>query len=142
MVNSLHFYADENKKSEIKQALYANSPYLNSQIGTPLDVSFIKGNSETTNIILSQLKRRVKDDINAFETLADIDKLISLNGKGFKSLDEFYNGCLTTVYDPSYPSTCAGSLSLPIIKFGKNFNLSPIDLIGEAIKGDDNLSNI
>lgn len=137
MVNSLHFYADENKKSEIKQALYANSPYLNSQIGTPLDVSLTKGNSETTNIILSQLKRRVKDDINALETLADIDKLISLNSKGFKSLDEFYNGCLTTVYDPSYPSNCAGSLSLPVIKLGKNFNLSPIDLIGDAIQGDD-----
>ena len=129
MVNSLHFYAYEDKTSLIKTAMTANSPFLNSVIGTPLEISMSTGNTGTTNTILRQLRKRVSSDVYALETLEG--KMKEINLKGYKGLKKLYDACLIPITE-GLPGTCAKSVSLPVIKYASSFNLSPKDIIGEA----------
>ena len=129
MVNSLHFYAYEDKSSLLKSAMSGNTPYLNSRIGTPLEISMSADSTETTDAIIRQLKKRVILDIHALETLEG--KLVELNLKGFKGLDELYEACLVPI-SSGVPSTCSGSVRLPMIKYSLNSQLSPTEMIGET----------
>lgn len=130
MVNSLHYYANENAKKELKVAMLNNSPYIKSSLGTPLDIALLKGNTEAAGTIIAKLKARVVENNYALETLSDC--LCELNKKGFKGLDELYNECL--IKSPEkLPIACAEDVSLPIVSYSLTMKVNPVDFIGEGV---------
>ncbi|OMJ86983.1 hypothetical protein SteCoe_11380 [Stentor coeruleus] len=130
MVNSLHYYADENNKKDLKNAMNNNSPYIKSSLGTPLDIALLKGNTEAAGTIIAKLKARVIDNNYALETLSDC--LCELNKKGFKGLDELYNECL--IKSPEkLPVACADDVSLPIVSYSLTMKVNPENFIGQGI---------
>lgn len=128
MVNSLHYYADENDKINLKAAMIKNSFYIKSSLGTPLDIALVKGNTEAAGAIISKLKERVNDNKYALETLSDC--LCVLNNKGFKGLDELYNECLIKSPDENLPEMCAQTVALPVVHYELTMKVNPENFIG------------
>lgn len=132
-VNSLHYYANaEGKKQNLKKAMLNNSLYLNSLVGTPLGISLLKSNADTTGTILSQLQRRVANNHFALETVAD--HLVELNLGGFNGLDEFYSACLIPK-KKNVPEVCDENASLPVVFYGLNQQIDPLNFA--AACGED-----
>ncbi|OMJ84807.1 hypothetical protein SteCoe_13994 [Stentor coeruleus] len=127
MVNSLHYYADENDKINLKAAMLKGAYYIKSSLGTPLDIALAKGNTEAAGAIISKLKERVNENKYALETLSDC--LCELNNRGYKGLDELYNECLIKSPE-SLPETCAQSINLPIIHYELTMKVDPTKYIG------------
>lgn len=89
MVNSLHYYAEADFKKELKIAITNGSYFLSSLMGTPLEIALAESSIDTAGAILSQLKKRIKDNKYALKTLANA--IYELNSMGFKGLDELYS---------------------------------------------------
>ena len=132
MVNSLHYYSFKNEKIYLKPAMIAGSPYLKSTIGTPLDISIIKGNTEATGTIINQLKKRLPENNYALETLSDC--LIDLNLGGFKGLEDLYNECLIPSKQKKLPDSCAENIELPIVTYALTFQVNPEVFLGKNIE--------
>ena len=138
MVNSLHYYAYENTKSCLKKAMLNGSPYLSSVVGTPIRISILKGNTEATGAIISQLKIRVSKDVYALETIGA--HLIQLNKGGFKGLDELYTACLIDSPQPKLPDSCSEKVELPVISYALTNHIHAEDFIGPIV--DDGAQRI
>jgi WD40 repeat protein len=135
MVNSLHYYASENQKLKIKKAMQNGSLFLTSSIGTPLDISLLKKNTEATGGFINQLKLRVKKDRYALETISDC--LVALNKGGFKKLEELYNDCLVVTGEKGLPKYCDQGISLPVVKKTLTMKVSPDLFIGTGPAPDE-----
>ncbi|OMJ80827.1 hypothetical protein SteCoe_18829 [Stentor coeruleus] len=136
MVNSLHYYSNENLKKELKKAMINKSKYLKSSVGNPLNISLAKGNTEATGTIINQLKCRVSDNLFALETLSDC--LIQLNQGGFKGLDELYNDCLIPVpASEKLPDSCDAGLKLPIVSYSLTMKVNAEKFIGPPSEDSD-----
>ncbi|OMJ83685.1 hypothetical protein SteCoe_15356 [Stentor coeruleus] len=138
MVNSLHYYANENAKADLKAAMLTNAHYIKSSLGTPLDIALIKENTEAAGAIISQLKRRVYSNNYALETLSDC--LCDLNNKGFKGLDELYNECLIKSTDENLPEFCSKDVPLPIVHYELTMNINYKNFIAENNVKDKRIS--
>ena len=128
MINPLHYYSYENSRQELKEAIINGLLYLNSNLGTPLDLSIIKGNSESISTIVNELKRRVLKNYHALETLSD--SLVELNKGGFRGLDELYNACLIFSPQKDLPTTCSEEVLLPQTCFALTLKITPETFLG------------
>ncbi|OMJ86984.1 hypothetical protein SteCoe_11381 [Stentor coeruleus] len=127
MVNSLHYYANDNIKKSLKKAMIGGSFYLKSSLGTPLDIALLRDSTEAAGAILGQLKIRVASNNYALETLSDV--LCKLNREGFKGLDELYNECLIESPEKLQDS-CVDEISLPIVTYALTMKVNQEQFLG------------
>lgn len=130
MVNSLHFYAAENKKKLLKHAIQLRkSKIINSFIGTPLTVSLLADNREISNFLIKELVRNIKDNLGNLKLLTE--HLILMQSKDFKALEKLYDNCFIpcTFSSSPLPDYCDEKVKLPKIVYSTSEDIEPENFI-------------
>ncbi|OMJ81105.1 hypothetical protein SteCoe_18518 [Stentor coeruleus] len=119
MLNSLHFYSAENNKKELKHAMQQRKvTFLESYLGTPLDISLIADNNEVCNYLIKQLAENIKNDKDSVKLISK--NFVEINSKSFKSLELLYDNCFVYCRDSDMPDYCDDNITLPKIFYSNS----------------------
>ncbi|OMJ84260.1 hypothetical protein SteCoe_14683 [Stentor coeruleus] len=137
LINSLHFYAAENNKTALRDAMrIRKSKIINSFVGTPLDISLLTENKEVSNYIIKELAENIQENIVSLRLLCM--NLSNINNKGFKSLELLYENCLVpcTFASTPIPEYCSEKLHLPKLIYSPTEDLIQEKFLNPFITGN------
>ncbi|CAG9318217.1 unnamed protein product [Blepharisma stoltei] len=113
MMNTIHLYSYFNMPQHLSDGLSANGAFFNSAKKlNPLSLSVSRNYTECVNVILNNIGFLVKE--NPFIVAPIEDQLITLNERGYNTLDNLYYDLLTKVKNSDIPRYCTSNAPLPI----------------------------